>query len=284
MPEGLRGRKGAGAPLLRFGANAVAVAQVVRAPGCGPGGWGFKSPRSPESLRFAVARLRRASSSIWQSNGLLIRRFRVRVPGGPPPRLAGPACDRRRCARSPTTPGHETAGEDRAGFPVRAILKPLCASADIPRHGLSARQVAPAPSRGGRGCERLRRARITPWSWGGRPERGDACGSRRHGVGRWVVLSAHRPPPWPLPPVPGLGPPDPTPLPSEGSPRPEGSPPHLAAPAGCPCPRALDRVATCGCQRDRRDRTVGGLLGTWSRHRQAVPKGSPDLPRIRQTP
>src|SRR3990172_5029316 len=84
MPEGLRGRKGAGAPLLRFGANAVAVAQVVRAPGCGPGGWGFKSPRSPESLRFAVARLRRASSSIWQSNGLLIRRFRVRVPGGPP--------------------------------------------------------------------------------------------------------------------------------------------------------------------------------------------------------
>jgi hypothetical protein len=31
----------------------------------------------------ALARLRRASSSIWQSNGLLIRRFRVRVPGGP---------------------------------------------------------------------------------------------------------------------------------------------------------------------------------------------------------
>src|SRR4029077_21213093 len=27
----------------------------------------------------------RASSSIWQSNGLLIRRFGVRVPGGPPP-------------------------------------------------------------------------------------------------------------------------------------------------------------------------------------------------------
>ena len=31
-----------------------------------------------------VATLRRASSSIWQSNGLLIRRFGVRVPGGPP--------------------------------------------------------------------------------------------------------------------------------------------------------------------------------------------------------
>jgi hypothetical protein len=28
--------------------------------------------------------LGRASSSIWQSNGLLIRRFGVQVPGGPP--------------------------------------------------------------------------------------------------------------------------------------------------------------------------------------------------------
>src|SRR5215470_7584320 len=24
------------------------VAQLVRAPGCGPGGWGFESPRSPQ--------------------------------------------------------------------------------------------------------------------------------------------------------------------------------------------------------------------------------------------
>src|SRR6185436_1428751 len=30
-------------------------------------------------------RLRRASSSTWQSNGLLIRRFGVRIPGGPRP-------------------------------------------------------------------------------------------------------------------------------------------------------------------------------------------------------
>ena len=33
---------------------------------------------------MAVARLRRASSSTRQSNGLLIRRFGVRIPGGPP--------------------------------------------------------------------------------------------------------------------------------------------------------------------------------------------------------
>jgi hypothetical protein len=31
----------------------------------------------------SLATLGRASSSIWQSNGLLIRRFRVRIPGGP---------------------------------------------------------------------------------------------------------------------------------------------------------------------------------------------------------
>jgi hypothetical protein len=31
--------------------------------------------------------LHRASSSIWQSNGLLIRRFGVRIPGGPPPNV-----------------------------------------------------------------------------------------------------------------------------------------------------------------------------------------------------
>ena len=29
----------------------VGVAQLVRAPGCGPGGRGFKSPHSPHALR-----------------------------------------------------------------------------------------------------------------------------------------------------------------------------------------------------------------------------------------
>ena len=43
----------------------------------------------PPGMRPSVARLRRASSSIWQSNGLLIRRFGVRVPGGPPQDLPG---------------------------------------------------------------------------------------------------------------------------------------------------------------------------------------------------
>ncbi len=33
----------------------VAVAQVVRAPGCGPGGRGFKSPRSPSHPRIALS-------------------------------------------------------------------------------------------------------------------------------------------------------------------------------------------------------------------------------------
>lgn len=30
----------------------VSVAQLVRAPGCGPGGRGFKSPRSPLTINF----------------------------------------------------------------------------------------------------------------------------------------------------------------------------------------------------------------------------------------
>jgi len=47
-------------------------------------GVGGSSPLGHPKPEGPVARLRRASSSIWQSNGLLIRRFGVRIPGGPP--------------------------------------------------------------------------------------------------------------------------------------------------------------------------------------------------------
>jgi hypothetical protein len=74
-------------------ASLVAVAQSVRASGCGPEGRGFNSPRSPQPgrrLRCLArgsgeclgSRLRHAPLAQWQSNGLLIRRFRVRIPGG----------------------------------------------------------------------------------------------------------------------------------------------------------------------------------------------------------
>src|SRR5207302_10777677 len=61
-----------------WSADTVAVAQLVRAPGCGPGSRGFESPQPPQRLRsngFAPLAQR-------QSNGLLIRRFWVRIPGG----------------------------------------------------------------------------------------------------------------------------------------------------------------------------------------------------------
>ena len=44
-----------------------------------------RSARKRAAGRIALGR---ASSSIWQSNGLLIRRFGVRVPGGPPTRAS----------------------------------------------------------------------------------------------------------------------------------------------------------------------------------------------------
>ena len=44
------------------GVGMVGVAQLVRAPGCGPGGRGFESPRSPVESPPAISR---TSSSIW---------------------------------------------------------------------------------------------------------------------------------------------------------------------------------------------------------------------------
>ena len=42
------------ASLRASGIGVVGVAQLVRAPGCGPGGRGFESPRSPVGLFFAI--------------------------------------------------------------------------------------------------------------------------------------------------------------------------------------------------------------------------------------
>ena len=102
-----RGSLPLAAPLVQLchaEGTVVAVAQLVRAPGCGPGGRGFKSPRSPSFLPPFAGRAglrspangkdRCAGTSVvsrtldgaplaqWQSNGLLIRRLGVRIPRG----------------------------------------------------------------------------------------------------------------------------------------------------------------------------------------------------------
>ena len=51
-------------PTVRFGVGMVGVAQLVRAPGCGPGGRGFESPRSPVESPPAIPR---TSSSIGRA-------------------------------------------------------------------------------------------------------------------------------------------------------------------------------------------------------------------------
>ena len=81
--------------VARVPARMVAVAQLVRAPVCGTGGRGFETPRSPHASAepggpsLAALRVRllfhlAAPLAQRQSNGLLIRRFWVRIPGGAP--------------------------------------------------------------------------------------------------------------------------------------------------------------------------------------------------------
>ena len=52
----------------------VGVAQLVRAPGCGPGGRGFKSHHSPFFTEIAKSRM----SQNWESGGIG-RRARLRI-------------------------------------------------------------------------------------------------------------------------------------------------------------------------------------------------------------
>ena len=113
----------------------MAVAQLVRAPGCDPGGRGFEPRRPPSVLRATAVRpyhpgnYRRlqfhAPLAQRQSNGLLIRRFWVRIPGGAPRRhRTGEARIERpvpvyRCdPRSPWATSRATPGVDRRATDV----------------------------------------------------------------------------------------------------------------------------------------------------------------------
>ena len=114
----------------------VAVAQLVRAPRCGRGRRGFESPRSPQ-----------APLAQWQSNGLLIRRFWVRIPGGAPVEstlsgllLRGPAPTA--CRTPGTRWGQRCTRRHRAGGvtsapPTCAVLTstPTCLSAALSTRG-----------------------------------------------------------------------------------------------------------------------------------------------------
>ncbi len=63
---------------------AVAVAQLVRAPGCGPGGRGFKSPRSPHCTPGRRSRVRVAHSDRASSSTAEQRTLNPQVPGSNP--------------------------------------------------------------------------------------------------------------------------------------------------------------------------------------------------------
>jgi hypothetical protein len=106
-----------------------------------------------DSAVIAIARLNRASSSIWQSNGLLIRRFGVRVPGGPPtnalvrcsaplpagaPRLR--ACRSDRGVLELSAEPHFAklpidCEDDRTLHPGRNQFRHLVGKTDVPVHG-----------------------------------------------------------------------------------------------------------------------------------------------------
>ena len=97
-----------------------------RAPGCDPGGWGFKSPWPPQRSnangltgcgRFVGWYPARPLASLaqWQSSGLLIHWFWVRIPGEAPrssgvERLTGSSCGPRGSGRPPAVSTTGVAG------------------------------------------------------------------------------------------------------------------------------------------------------------------------------
>ncbi len=89
-----------GSALLQSPSGTVAVAQLVRAPGCGPGGWGFESPRSPSARQLpqgthqgALAILSWALSSARLERQTLNLRVTGSNPVGPTAKSPGQRAD-----------------------------------------------------------------------------------------------------------------------------------------------------------------------------------------------